>query len=1307
MHPCLGFQFGSNSCFCECPWRDSNIELVEERLKKAELARACSASDGGEPHPEPDLGLSLAPAPLVRSRTPSGDFIAQTFHRQVSPQETHSSPKKLASMLRMLESRTNINLDDVSKESMPKEIKPRQRLVRHEAEDLRWVKEALGMIWPKVNVAAEKFLVEEVQPQIVKELPKFLKGFHFKHFNFGHGIPDLHGLEVWEAPCRDQDAKRQGFEIHVSFKLQSDVEIAASVLGLTAGLSYLSLKGSLIIRLDPLLNEEPLIGGIVAYFIDPPVVDFRMMPGIAQVAEMGPLNKVIRDLLQSAIHDQLLLPNVIHVPMVDDEDLVDTASVRDAKPLGVLRVTVSSVHLPAASAGSCLGGPLRPWLDRQMTPEVRLELSAEEWRTPVLDRRSEEIYHFSSEPTRGRVFIRIHGATGLPDNSSNPCYITAQVGQQQQRTTAVPHWFTSGWTDSNELDFPVGEDDHMLRLEVWYPGLAWDQSLGFVEEDLDTTNTGSWHSMTRRLRPNEHGSLQYDVRFEPEGIASARHVARNMHDFFVFDYNQKLQVSVSDVGRWGSPRFLGTTKKRRISELLCWGGVCNGSVQMNLHELPKNTEVSLGAVTLHIEWLEIIPHSVDYDEGLLQFHIDEVFVPEDVKMDQIALSVRVGEEQLRTPLVRLKGGEAAEQDGKTRQSISRTQSIFQEAKGEIETILRMPVSRLALETQSLEIAALNDKGQVVARHAFQLHHLVRAPMRAISFEPCNMHMEDQSDQRISAEVQVRLMGLHRVKHKDAIKRLAIKVTADDASSDTETSQDEGEESVALVDRSFSLQWVNFIYGKLHPKISVIIARMMEDRFGLITQMLQARLPGPLKDIHFKYFRLGDTPPAFGPITVAETLRGHRSAGIEMQVGFQLDTNAHMELSVHGANLGIDRIRVQGQLLVRLGPLLEEVPVLGGIVACFLNPPDLELQYCGVAHCVESTMLANRFQKMVDVGLASALVLPHVFSVPIGTEGQAVDRALLAHPKPIGVLRVTAVRATNLREGWPLKRSRSPYLSLSLAGEEWQTSAVWSSLNPEWDETHDFLVYDKRQTLGIEIVDTNSLFLRKVIGYADPILATDTEAHSEIPLALFDCPESSNTPKAASHPRHPAGNVELRLDWLNFVRHGRKGPDGFCVLRVKFDEVEVPTQLVDLRSTSELDPLRVRMCASIGKVKKSTPEVAWFKRDPTQQDPRTIELDIENVLYMLIHKTDLDSGTLELELLDGHDKVLGSSSLELHKELEATGHAVWNNQRPHRRLPLRHGTGRPCLADVDVSFQGLRSSGDVSQPVGTTPSSPHV
>ncbi|CAE7261660.1 unnamed protein product, partial [Symbiodinium pilosum] len=178
-----------------------------------------------------------------------------------------------------------------------------------------------------------------------------------------------------------------------------------------------------------------------------------------------------------------------------------------------------------------------------------------------------------------------------------------------------------------------------------------------------------------------------------------------------------------------------------------------------------------------------------------------------------------------------------------------------EAECTIEAILRLPISRLALETQSLEIAALNDAGQVVAKHAFQLQQLVKAPNHTVSFQPCHLRLEDGTDRTIAADVQVRLMGLHRAKHETAVKRLAIQGAEDDASSESEASENEPE-TVAPIDRSFSLEWVNRIYGKLHPKISIIIARMMEDRFGQITQMLQAKMPGPLKDIHFKYFRLG-------------------------------------------------------------------------------------------------------------------------------------------------------------------------------------------------------------------------------------------------------------------------------------------------------------------------------------------------------------------------------------------------------------------------------------------------------------------
>ena len=36
-----------------------------------------------------------------------------------------------------------------------------------------------------------------------------------------------------------------------------------------------------------------------------------------------------------------MFPQVINIPLVDDEDVVDTATLRDAKPLGILRVVAT------------------------------------------------------------------------------------------------------------------------------------------------------------------------------------------------------------------------------------------------------------------------------------------------------------------------------------------------------------------------------------------------------------------------------------------------------------------------------------------------------------------------------------------------------------------------------------------------------------------------------------------------------------------------------------------------------------------------------------------------------------------------------------------------------------------------------------------------------------------------------------------------------------------------------------------------------------------------------------------------------
>ena len=184
-------------------------------------------------------------------------------------------------------------------------------------------------------------------------------------------------------------------------------------------------------------------------------------------------------------------------------------------------------------------------------------------------------------------------------------------------------------------------------------------------------------------------------------------------------------------------------------------------------------------------------------------------------------------------------------------------------------------------------------------------------------------------------------------------------------------------------------------------------------------------------------------------------------------------------------LGINRICLKGELLVRLEPLLDEIPVVGGIVAClgasselcikvtsFLNQPELRFEYSGLARHVDSTIL----QTLIESAVASSLVFPRAMSIPVGTEEQNVDRALL-DPAPLGVLRVSVLRAVDLPSSNLLGRlSRSPYARISLSPETWETSVVLHSTSPEWKEKHEFLVFDKRQEIGVEVIDRHSFFL---------------------------------------------------------------------------------------------------------------------------------------------------------------------------------------------------------------------------------------
>eukprot|EP00435_Cladocopium_sp_Y103_P008713 s2755_g2.t1 len=726
------------------------------------------------------------------------------------------------------------------------------------------------------------------------------------------------------------------------------------------------------------------------------------------------------------------------------------------------------------------------------------------------------------------------------------------------------------------------------------------------------------------------------------------------------------KVSLRDLNKLGLPTTVAVAKPRKVSQLVAGGP---DMWKMYLHDQGLDTEVlqeTRGEVELSLDWLEVLPDLADAFDCLVECRFDEVFASSSFSGEMLAMRACIGNVMKQTPL---------------------TQRKEQEFK--VETILRLPVTRSAVETESLELAAVDGRGNVCASLLLRLRHLKSGKLLQ-----SKLRMDGAS--KLDAQVSLKCSGLgSRVQAER--QRWKSKESGAEQTDETQIHLD-WVNMVCRLLAAFSVSCLSGTSGRLHPKIITLAARQLEDPFGLFTQSLRLKTPLPLQDIHFSHFLLGTTPPEVGPFEVSEWQHPHDgSMGIEMKVGFNLDTEANIEMQVHGVKLGINRMFLKGDLLIRLEPLIDEIPVIGGIVVCFLNQPEVEFQYSGLAAHVDSNILRS----LLHSAVAQALVLPQVVKIPIGTEEQNVDRALL-DPAPVGVLRIWALHARDLPSSWPLgSRSRSPFMDLSLETEQWQTSVVYHSTSPEWNEKHDFLVFDKRQEVGIKVCDSNSLFLRNVIAAAPPVPVDDLVFQSEQEVALlnYDHGDDAVSPVHPSSPSSPAGTAVLRFEWLNFVRPGRRGPDSRHLLRVKLDEVVVPTELLDVQKATVLDPTLVKMRAKVREVTKDTPAVAWFPTATSMDEASgasgtvgpTVELDLEHTLFLLINAVDLDAGALELELRNGNDKILGSAQIKISDVLAAGG-MKW---RGNRRLALKHATGRAaifsrCIADLPAGIAWLTS-----------------
>lgn len=1072
---------------------------------------------------------------------------------------------------------------------------PRKKLTR--VEELEWIKPLLDRLWPKIDQALHKIMKEVVEPKIQDKVPFALKGLSFTKFTLGKTQPNVGPITIWDAPCLKDDQFHRGLELHIQVELKSklvDVELAIGAL--TAGIRTCSLKGTLVVRLDPLLDMSPIIGGLVIYFLDPPVLDFDFTQ-LAEMAELGFTEGRLTRIIENLIANRLVLPNVWFRPFLQNEEIVDTATLRDPKPVGVLRVSViEGRHL--------YGNDSHLFSNPTSDPYVRIRLADDEWQSC----RREETCH--------------------------------------------PKWLTD---------------------------------------------------------PETIGSEQ----ISPDEV---------QHDFLVFDVGQTLRIEVFDWNQIRDDVLIGRSEPITVQDALS-----HSRKPLQLSDCTGTQK--RGQLFLSFEWLKVTAGELDHDHAcMVRVKFDEVYVPADIDFTSAKIQVKLpdGRPPKNSPMTSINAQRLPAPSGPGDTPAERSEKrldieyvmCFQLSKEatadplEIHLIAQdqvtLGVGRINLE----EVMNSKDKQKEWIEEPLELER----PPEDGNFIPdfLNRSTHDLHEAAPArCEVTVSVMGLQPVPTKAAITHMRKRCQQAEEFRMPSQSNSLNRWQQPLVGRDTtkctgsveSLDWFNAFFARLWPKIANYVQKLMEDQEGTVTQRMQASVPKLLKGMYFNKFKLGGNSPVFGPIKISEAPERwgkepgkDNNQGSEIRLGVKLDSESQIELTIMAVKVGIHRLQVRGEIAIRFEPLLGQTPVIGGLVLCFLNPPKLAMEYKHFATLVGNTTLEPMVRGAIDRAIAKALVMPNVISVPIGSEEKGVDRSLLRHPRPLGIVRVRAKSASGLPDGHLhlfSKQNIDAYMRIRVADDEWHSSVAVGS-SPVWSvsDIHCFWFWDWRQTIHIEVLDKGRFNPQHTLGQAKPLLVKEAVDQSGTPIELFAPVAGLDEVGDES-----CGSVDMEFELLQ-PRMGLRPQCELCMLRIKIDKVYVPEEF----------PQPVALHARCSDSEKQTPFVSQkpVKVDvkeskdakdakppikrlgtlfPEEEEKQPVELCIEYVLHLLLKQEDLKTHTLELQLVDRKKQVFASKEVELKQLVDRKAfRRVWGSEK--QSLMNLRGQGGKCQAQLEVQISGL-------------------
>lgn len=157
--------------------------------------------------------------------------------------------------------------------------------------------------------------------------------------------------------------------------------------------------------------------------------------------------------------------------------------------------------------------------------------------------------------------------------------------------------------------------------------------------------------------------------------------------------------------------------------------------------------------------------------------------------------------------------------------------------------------------------------------------------------------------------------------------------------------------------------------------------------------------------------------------------------------------------------------------VVLKPMLNVMPLVGGIQIFFLNNPSVDFNLVGAVDILDFPGFNQALRKVIKEQVSKFLVMPNKLAFSLSQDTPIYE---IKMPEPEGLLRIHVVQARHLmkKDISMLGKGKSdPYAIITVGSQEFKTKTIDNTVDPKWDYWCECIVMSSiAQQLGVALWD---------------------------------------------------------------------------------------------------------------------------------------------------------------------------------------------------------------------------------------------